>query len=122
MHVFIFFSQLVFFKAVTGLLGRPAAFHGVGFISSVELPIGLLSPAAIFFGEGGFFSGPVTGLLGGPAVYLEVVVFCIGLLVEQNPPSQKTWQLETTSKWEALLKKSHSMKSSRPTKQASDRP
>ena len=35
----------------------------------------LLSLAAIFCGEGGFFAGPVTGLLGGPAAFLEVGFF-----------------------------------------------
>ena len=38
-------------------------------ISSVELPICLLSLAAIYLGEGGFVSGPVTGLLGRPAAF-----------------------------------------------------
>ena len=39
---------------------------------SMGLLVCLLSLAAIFFGEGGFCSGPVTGLLGRPAASLEV--------------------------------------------------
>ena len=42
--------------------------------------------------------------------------------LKKKPPSQKTLQLETTSKLEAQWKKSNFKKSSRPTKQASDRP
>ena len=79
--VFWLLCSWFFSRPVTGLLGRPAAFR---VILSVYIDrdycFCLLSVAAVFFGEVGFVSGTVTGLLGRAGDFSEVR-FVVGLRI-----------------------------------------
>ena len=68
-----FLCAVVFFKACHWPAWSACCFSWIG-TSSVELPICLLSLAAIFFVKV-FFSGPVTGLLGRFAAFRQVGFF-----------------------------------------------
>ena len=61
------------------MLGGPADFLEAGFFHGVSSLLVVSSCHVFFvFCEGGFCSGPVTGLLGGPAAFLEVGFFPLG--------------------------------------------